>query len=82
MEVCVDGCFHHCYMDRGYYCIFFISDELNGRQGERQEIASLFFLCYKTHNFCLKLYTKFLQKYINGGFDMGLCHVKTLIFSH
>lgn len=44
MEVCVDSCFHHPYMDRRYYSIFIISDELNGSKGERREIASLFFM--------------------------------------
>ncbi len=79
MDVCMDSCFHHFYMDRGYYCIFIISDELNGRQ-ERGERLLLSFLCSKTYNFCLKLYTKYLRNYIIAGFDMGLCHVKTLIF--
>lgn len=43
-------------------------------------IASLF-LCSKAYNICLKLYTRFLRKYIIGGFDMGLCHVNQLISS-
>nr|DAJ04837.1 MAG TPA: hypothetical protein [Caudoviricetes sp.] len=40
----------------------------------------LSFLCYKTYNLCLKLYAIFLRKYAYDGFDMGLCHVNTLIF--
>lgn len=78
MDVCMDSRFHHSYMDWGYYGIFIISDELNGRQ-ERGERLLLSFLCSKTYNICLKLYTKILRKYISGGFDMGLCHIKTLI---
>ena len=54
MDVCMDSRFHHSYMDWGYYGIFIISDELNGRQ-ERGERLLLSFLCSKTHNFCLKL---------------------------
>lgn len=46
---------------------------------ERGERLLLSFLCSKTYNICLKLYTKILRNYINGGFDMGLCHIKTLI---
>lgn len=48
---------------------------------ERGERLLLSFLCSKTYNFSLKLYTIFLRKYIIGDFDMGLCHVKTLIIS-
>ena len=48
---------------------------------ERGERLLLSFLCYKTYNFRLKLYTKILRKYISGGFDMGLCHAKMLIFN-
>lgn len=58
MEVCVDSCFHHCYMDFGYYCIFIISDELNGSQGERREIASLFFYALKHTIFALNYIQK------------------------
>ena len=79
MDVCMDSRFHHSYMDWGYYGIFIISDELNGRQ-ERGERLLLSFLCSKTHIFCLKLYAIFLRKYTYDGFDMGLCHVKALIF--
>lgn len=79
MDVCMDSCFHHCYMDWGYYGIFIISDEKMIKK-ERGERLLLSFLCSKTYNFCLKLYTIFLRKYIIGGFDMGLCQVKTLIF--
>ncbi len=46
---------------------------------ERGEGLLLSFLCSKTYNFCLKLYTIFLRKYIIGGFDMGLYHIKALI---
>lgn len=56
MDVCMDSRFHHSYMDWGYYGIFIISNELNGRQ-ERGERLLLSFLCSKTYNFCLKLYT-------------------------
>lgn len=79
MDICMDSRFHHYYLDWGYYGFFIISDELNGGQ-ERGERLLLSFLCSKTHNFCLKLYAIFLRKYTCDGFDMGLCHVKTLIF--
>ena len=59
MDVCMDSRFHHSYMDWGYYGIFIISDELNGRQ-ERGDRLLLSFLCSKTHIFCLKLYAIFL----------------------
>ena len=48
---------------------------------ERGERLLLSFLCSKTYNICLKLYTKILRKYISGGIDMGLCHAKMLIFN-
>lgn len=81
MEVCVDSCFHHCYLDRGYYSFFIISDELEIVK-ERGERLLLSFLCSKTYNFSLKLYTIFLRKYIIGDFDIGLYHVKPLKISH
>lgn len=81
MEVCVDSYFHHCYLDRGCYSFFIISYELEIVK-ERGERLLLSFLCSKTYNFILKLYTIFLRKYIIGDFDMGLCHLKSLEISH
>ena len=50
-----------------------------GKRGAR-DCFSLFYALKHT-NFALnyiQLYTIFLRKYINGVFDMGLCHLKSL----
>ena len=61
----------------------FIKKRLKRNKYKRREARDCYslFLCSKTHNFCLKLYTIFLRKYTYDGFDMGLCHVKALIIS-